>query len=182
MGYPSAYRALLERHIAAYLGKHAAMLPAALVLAAEYAGPDDPRGAGGGGGPLDGAAVSSLPRLPVVASAEVSFCASTRSKPPFSGLHPPDGPGNAYLCNMAVASSWRARGVGAALLAAAHAAAAAAGATDVYLHLRLKGAAGPAGALYASAGYGEAGRDPALVRVLGRERRLLLRRGLAREE
>jgi GNAT superfamily N-acetyltransferase len=181
MGYPPQARSLLARHIESYLARHAALLPAAAVLGATLVPAADPRAAdltalaaedsfslssadpalrSGGGG--------------LVASAELSFDPSTRGRA-LGGLDPPkDDTQSAYLCNMAVTAPARGRGVGRALLAAAHAAAAAGGAERVYLHLRLKDASGPAGRLYGSAGYVEVGRDAPLVRVLGRDRRCLL--------
>lgn len=52
----------------------------------------------------------------------------------------------AYLCNMAVDRSFQRRGVAGQLVAAAERLAALAGRPDMYLHLRLRDASGPAGA------------------------------------
>jgi ribosomal-protein-alanine N-acetyltransferase len=91
-------------------------------------------------------------------------------------LNPPDDA--AYLCNMAVHPRLRGKGIGAALLEAAADAARVAGAEDVFLHLRLQDADGPAGRLYSKSGFEEAGRDGGLLAFFGQERRLLLRKRL----
>ena len=107
-------------------------------------------------------------------SVEVSFSGSTRTKS--LTLNPPDDA--AYLCNMAVHPRLRGKGIGAALLEAAADAARVAGAEDVFLHLRLQDADGPAGRLYSKSGFEEAGRDGGLLAFFGQERRLLLRKRL----
>lgn len=200
MGYPPAARGVLARHIEAYLARHANLLPAAAVLGATLVPACDARAGDlaaleaaatrGGGGECedddDSSPYTSYHVPPAgdaalvaagggfVASAELSFDASTRSRA-LGGLDPPRRePGTAYLCNMAVAADARGKGVGAALLDAAHDAAAVGGASRVYLHLRLTDADGPAGRLYGRAGYAEVGRDAPLVRVFGRDRRCLL--------
>ena len=116
------------------------------------------------------------PPLPGVlaGSVEVSFSPSTRTRS--LTLNPPDDA--AYLCNMAVHPSLRGRGVGRALLAAAADAARVAGASDLFLHLRLQDAGGPAGRLYSGSGFEEAGRDAGLLAFFGQDRRLLLRKRL----
>ena len=116
------------------------------------------------------------PPLPGVlaGSVEVSFSPSTRTRS--LTLNPPDDA--AYLCNMAVHPALRGRGVGRALLAAAADAARVAGASDLFLHLRVQDAGGPAGRLYSGSGFEEAGRDAGLLAFFGQDRRLLLRKRL----
>ena len=117
--------------------------------------------------------IDPLPGV-LAGSVEVSFSGSTRTKS--LTLNPPDDA--AYLCNMAVHPALRGKGVGAALLEAAADACRVAGADDVFLHLRLQDADGPAGRLYSRSGFEEAGRDGGLLALFGQERRLLLRKRL----
>ena len=126
-------------------------------------------------------ASTALPPLPapplpgvLAGSVEVSLSGSTRTKS--LTLNPPDDA--AYLCNMAVHPGLRGRGIGSILLSAAADAARVAGAAELFLHLRVKDAEGPAGRLYSRSGFVEAGRDGGLLAFFGQDRRLLLRKRL----
>ena len=119
--------------------------------------------------------IDSLPpaSISLVGAVEVSFSESTRTKD-LVGLNPPsDRP---YLCNMAVLPSGRLRGIGSRLLAAAEELITAVGESSLYLHLRFKDE--PAQYLYRKAGYEATAQDSIFVRLLGQDRRWLMKKVL----
>jgi ribosomal protein S18 acetylase RimI-like enzyme len=107
----------------------------------------------------------------LVGAVEVSFTESTRSKE-WTGLNPP--PERPYLCNMAVAAETRRQGIGGLMLKAAEDLVQHVGEDQLYLHLRFKDA--PAAALYRKAGYTSAAQDSILVRLVGQDRRWLMKK------
>lgn len=111
----------------------------------------------------------------LVATVEISFTESTRSKD-MAGLNPP--PERPYMCNMAVAKDARRRGIGGLLLGAAEDLVRRVGDNCIYLHLRFKDA--PAAAMYKKAGYVESDRDAFWVKLFGQDRRWLMRKDLGK--
>ncbi|KAG7667652.1 hypothetical protein Ndes2526B_g01965 [Nannochloris sp. 'desiccata'] len=115
-------------------------------------------------------------RATLVGAVEVSFTESTRSKE-WTGLNPP--PERPYLCNMAVAAETRRQGIGGLMLEAAEDLVQQVGEDQMYLHLRFKDA--PAAALYRKAGYTSVAQDSLLVRLVGQDRRWLMKKLLKEE-
>jgi len=112
----------------------------------------------------------------LVGAVEVSFTESTRSKE-WVGLNPP--PERPYLCNMAVSVDTRRQGIGGLLLKAAEDLVQQVGEDQMYLHLRFKDV--PAAALYRKAGYTSAAQDCIFVRLVGQDRRWLMKKLLKEE-
>ena len=106
----------------------------------------------------------------------MSFTESTRTKE-WTGLNaPPERP---YLCNMAVAEETRRQGIGVLMLEAAEDLVQRVGEDELYLHLRFKDA--PAAALYRKAGYTPSAQDSIFVRLVGQDRRWLMKKVLNKE-
>lgn len=189
MGYVPMYRTYLRHQIRQYLYRHADMPPKAIVLVAllipetasdsqdsctsqETSNSDaepeasisrqDPEASTSGQEQEQGAIL--------VGTVELSFAASTRAR--YLTLNAPVN--CAYLCNMAVDANYRRRGYGNILLDAADDVAKLAGETQIYLHLRFQDAA-PA-SLYKQAGYVSDKADSFLVRLLGLDRRYLMKK------
>jgi ribosomal protein S18 acetylase RimI-like enzyme len=112
----------------------------------------------------------------LVGAVEVSFTESTRTKE-WTGLNPP--PERPYLCNMAVAGEVRRQGIGVLMLKAAEDLVQKVGEDQMYLHLRFKDA--PAAALYRKAGYAPAAQDSIFVKLVGQDRRWLMKKMLKEE-
>jgi GNAT superfamily N-acetyltransferase len=157
---------------------------AAKALDEFYGGMGDGMGAAGPSESAEGEGVPERwrrlapgPCATLAAAVEISFTESTRSKD-IAGLDPP--PERPYLCNMAVATTMQRRGLGSAVLIAAEDLVRAVGDDTVYLHLRFKDA--PAAALYRAAGYESVAQDSIFVRLIGQERRWLMKKSLKNEE
>ena len=109
----------------------------------------------------------------LVATVEISFTESTRSKD-VAGLNPP--PERQYMCNMAVSKAVRRKGYGDLLLGAVEDLVRRVGDNCIYLHLRFKDI--PAAAMYRKAGYVISDQDAFWVRLFGQDRRWLMRKDL----
>lgn len=189
MGYVPMYRTYLRHQIRQYLYRHADMPPKAIVLVALLI----PETASDSRHSCDSQESSSSDAEPeasiirqdseastsgqeqeqgaiLVGTVELSFAASTRAR--YLTLNAPVN--CAYLCNMAVDANYRRRGYGNILLDAADDVAKLAGETQIYLHLRFQDAA-PA-SLYKQAGYVSDKADSFLVRLLGLDRRYLMKK------
>lgn len=209
MGAVTVYKNFLRRQIRNYLKAHKDLPPKTVVLVAvlvdeavleaaeaaeaakqaadEFDGSmGDGMGAAGPSGveesteegqvPLRWRKLAPGPAATLAAAVEISFTESTRSKD-IAGLDPP--PERPYLCNMAVTKSLQRQGLGAAVLAAAEDLVRAVGDDTVYLHLRFKDT--PAAALYRAAGYNSVAQDSIFVRLIGQERRWLMKKSLKNE-
>jgi len=112
----------------------------------------------------------------LVASLELSFSESTRSKE--YTLNPP--PERPYLCNLAVKEEWRGKGFASELLTAGEELVQLVGEDCIYLHLRLQDDA--AAKLYSKAGYVAVDKDSVLVKLIGMDRRYLMRKDFKNEK
>lgn len=179
MGYVPMYRTYLRHQIRQYLYRHADMPPKAVVLVALLMPEDDTEGYSSNSEPSSTsdsvAEVSTSGQeqeegATLVGTVELSFAASTRAR--YLTLNAPVN--CAYLCNMAVDANYRRRGYGNILLDAADDITKIAGEKDIFLHLRFQDAA-PA-SLYKQAGYVSDKADSFLVRLLGLDRRYLMKK------
>lgn len=164
MGYYVGYKNFLRKQIRRYLSHHLLLPPKAVILAAILLQNDDPEGRDNEVQPSEGL---------LVGLCELSFAESTRSK--YLTLNPPGD--RAYLCNMAIGPEQRRKGYGAALLAAGELLASQLGEKEMYLHLRFKDE-DVAGKLYRGAGYEVYKEDLPLIKLLGKDRRYLMKKSL----
>ncbi|KAL3148589.1 hypothetical protein ABBQ38_014020 [Trebouxia sp. C0009 RCD-2024] len=180
MGYVPMYRTYLRHQIRQYLHRHADMPPKAIVLVAllipeqasrdETSTADDDSASGPNAEPSTSGQNQEEQNARLVGTVELSFAASTRAR--YLTLNAPVN--CAYLCNMAVDANYRRRGYGNILLDAADDMAKIAGEKEIFLHLRFQDAA-PA-SLYKQAGYVSDKADTFLVRLLGLDRRYLMKK------
>eukprot|EP00891_Asterochloris_glomerata_P000598 jgi/Astpho2/598/Aster-x0027 len=161
MDYLPMYKRFLYKQIEHYLTRHVDMPPKCCVLVAILQPSEE-----------DGATSSSeglLKQGKLVGTVEMSFAPSTRTR--HLTLNAPEQ--CSYLCNMATDAEHQRRGIAFEMLQAAEDLALIAGEPEIFLHLRLKDEV-PA-QLYKKGGFQSVKQDPIWIRLLGQERRLLLR-------
>ncbi len=171
MGYRTKYQKFLRKQIGEYLTNHIRMLPKALVLVAVLTQERDD-----GDDPDDDDDDDDDETAVLVGTCEISFHPSTRSKH-LTLNSPPDLP---YLCNMAVREEHKGNGYGSMLLDASERVVLSTGYKSMYLHVRHVD--GPALQLYRKHGYEEDGEDIGLVRLLGMDRRFLMKKFLVKKD
>lgn len=172
MGYLDVYKNFLRKQIEQYLRKHVLLLPKTAILVAVLTDKANTQGE-----PTEelesNVEFDSQPKSEfLVGTVEVSFSQSTRS--PNLTLNPP--PELPYLCNMAVDPSSRGQGYGSLLLDAAEDLILEVGYKSLFLHVRH--ADPPALSLYRKFGFSEEGEDWPLVKLLGMDRRYLMKKSL----
>ncbi|CAM6096508.1 unnamed protein product [Calypogeia fissa] len=166
MGGLLTYRPLLALTVRQYVRDRYACLPDVVTLVGLYAPAED--------NVVMGRTVDQFSGHWLVAgTVEVSFSNAGHPDIP-SGPSPP--PGSPYLCNMAVTSTYRRRGLGRQLLKAAEEVALMMGAQDLYLHCRMVDLA-PLN-MYQSAGYQIVATDSILSLLTLQRRRYLMRKRL----
>ncbi|KAL3702398.1 hypothetical protein R1sor_020420 [Riccia sorocarpa] len=166
MGGLLTYRPLLTLTVRQYVRERYACLPHAVTLVGLYA-PEEVEM--DGDDPDAGTSRNWL----LASTVELSFSdAGHPDIPP--GPSPPRG--SPYLCNMAVSSAYRRRGIGKETLKAAEVLAEAQGCKDIYLHCRLVDAA-PLN-MYKEAGYEIVATDSILSLLSFQRRRHLMKKKL----
>lgn len=194
MGVVPMYRTFIQHQIRQYLDRHADMPPKAVVLVAlltpkkaseadtalesssSQADSAEPEGSNSSEPSQEASTSGREQDAILVGTVELSFTQSTRAS--YLTLNAPAE--CAYLCNMAVDAEYRRRGYGNILLDAADDIADIAGQRDIYLHLRFQDVA-PA-SLYKQAGYVSDRADCFWVRLLGLDRRYLMKKHLSERQ
>ncbi|KAG6543977.1 hypothetical protein Mapa_014601 [Marchantia paleacea] len=164
MGGLLTYRPLLTLTVRQYVRDRYACLPDAVTLVGLYAPAEDNVVMGR---TEDNESSNWL----LAGTVELSFSNAGHPDIP-AGPSPP--PGSPYLCNMAVSSAYRRRGIGRQLLKAAEELAASKGCEDMYLHCRMVDMA-PLN-MYQGAGYQIVATDSILSLLSFQRRRYLMKK------
>ncbi|BBM97393.1 hypothetical protein MPTK1_1g05370 [Marchantia polymorpha subsp. ruderalis] len=164
MGGLLTYRPLLTLTVRQYVRDRYACLPDAVTLIGLYAPAEDNVVMGR---TEDNESSNWL----LAGTVELSFSNAGHPDIP-AGPSPP--PGSPYLCNMAVSSAYRRRGIGRELLKAAEELAASKGCEDLYLHCRMVDMA-PLN-MYQGAGYQIVATDSILSLLSFQRRRYLMKK------
>ncbi|KAL2649839.1 hypothetical protein R1flu_017967 [Riccia fluitans] len=166
MGGLLTYRPLLTLTVRQYVRERYACLPAAVTLVGLYAPEEDVTDA-------EDADVAVDRRWLLAGTVELSFSNIGHPDIP-PGPSPPRG--SPYLCNMAVSTDYRRRGIGQQMLKAAEMLAEAQGCEDIYLHCRIMDTAPLS--MYKGAGYEIVATDSFLSLLSFQRRRYLMKKKL----